>query len=162
MIMGNRISDCQNDGVQVSSEVKPGDVRNILIFSNEIDNSGDIGINLDGVWYGELTSNKVTDSGRTGILLFESDHIDVVAGSIFDNGYGIVIAGSDDNRVIDNTVRKNREWGIALVQDEYGIPSNNNIVASNKAKANGIYDLYDDGTGTGNIWRSNVYDTRNW
>lgn len=163
MIMGNQISDCQNDGVKVRSDVDPGDVRNVLISGNKIDNNGDIGINLEGVSYAKLRMNKVTNNMRSGILLSASDHIDVIAGSVLDNGYGIVIAGSENNRVIGNRVRKNREWGIALVEDEYHFTSNNNVVASNIAKGNVLYDLYDDGTGTGNIWRrSNIYKTKNW
>ncbi|MGB9659724.1 MAG: hypothetical protein ACPLY9_04295 [Nitrososphaerales archaeon] len=37
-----------------------------------------------------------------------------------------------------------------------------NIIAFNIVKDNVKYDLFDDGTGTGNIWEFNIYDTKNW
>jgi len=71
-----------------------------------------------------------------------------------DEGIGII--SSNDNMVIGNTVSGNT-WGIVLVEG-----SSRNIIMSNRARGNTQYDLFDDGTGTGNVWKLNSYDTKNW
>jgi len=68
---------------------------------------------------------------------------------------GIEIASSNGNRVIGHTAT-GKMVGILL---EAG--STRKVIMSNRAQGNVYYDLFD-GTGTGNVWRLNIFDTKNW
>jgi parallel beta-helix repeat protein len=137
-------------------------IRSVFVSSNEVHNNIGAGILLQGISHGIVWANNVTNNGSSGIVVMYSDHINVLYGSVHDNGWGIVIAGSNNNKVIGNIVRNNYNWGIALIMDDLGITSNNNVVRFNLAKGNVQFDLYDDGTGTGNVWSYNIYNTKNW
>jgi len=180
MIKGFEIRDYLSS---VSNAITADGASHIKIINNMIYNV------FSGIYIGngknvEISKNVVKDSDFVGIWIAaditDSENIKVMNNRVTGittpypefGGHGIYVIvgemelknlkGSENNRVIGNRVRKNREWGIALVEDMYGIPSNNNVVASNIAKGNVLYDLYDDRTGTGNIWRSNIYKTKNW
>ena len=107
----------------------------------------------------------MNDNRQSGIeVIWGSSHIEVMMNLIVHNGrYGIEIVGSDYNKVTGNTVKANG-WskpeisaGIAL-----DFASDYNVVTLNLAKGNVQFDLYDDGTGTGNVWKLNTYNTKNW
>jgi len=69
---------------------------------------------------------------------------------------GIEIDSSNDNTVTGDTVSDNT-WGIVLIEGSSG-----NLIMSNRAKGNTEYDLFWDASGTGNVWKLNIYDTKNW
>ncbi|MCP8308336.1 MAG: right-handed parallel beta-helix repeat-containing protein [archaeon] len=156
-ITGNTVSDCSTDGIVVlklSEECRNS--RDVFISDNRVDNNGGAGILLEGVSYGKVLENEVTNS-RDGIIVFDSNHIIVKRNMVTDNFVdGIEINSADNNKVIDNIVKDNR-WGIVLVDG-----SSYNIVMFNEAKGNIAYDLSDDKTGTNNIWEFNIYDTKDW
>ena len=56
--------------------------------------------------------------------------------------------------VTGNVVKNSASWGIAV-----WLGSSNNVVSWNVVKNSGQYDLYWDGTGTGNVWTGNLCKT---
>jgi hypothetical protein len=67
---------------------------------------------------------------------------------------GVVLVSADGTHVTGNLVKNSVEWGIALT-----VGSSYNLVALNFVKNSGMYDLYWDGSGTGNVWFANVCQT---
>lgn len=78
------------------------------------------------------------------------------------NGDGIVIYASDHNAVKENVVNGNNRYGIALKSITATICSSKNLIKENVALDNGEFDLYWDGLGESNIWKENLYETKNW
>jgi parallel beta-helix repeat protein len=158
-IMSNKVSQCGGDGIVVEKMASySGPITNVVISYNTVDNNGGAGIIVQGVTQGQVSANTVTNSeSHSGIILIDSSKI-TVAGNVVRNNLldGIEINSSNDNTVIGNTVSGNT-WGIVLVEG-----SSDNVIMSNRAKGNTQYDLFWDGTGTGNVWKLNTYDTKNW
>jgi len=156
-ITGNTVYDCSTDAIVVLKLTEEcRNYRDVFISDNRVDNNVGAGILLEGVSYGNVLENEVTNS-RDGIIVFDSNHIIVKRNLVTDNIVdGIEINSAEFNKVIDNIVRHNK-WGIVLVDEP-----NYNIVMFNEAKGNVEYDLSDDKTGTGNVWESNIYDTKDW
>jgi parallel beta-helix repeat protein len=168
-IMSNKVSHC-GDGIVVEREASFSDpITNVVISDNQVDNNVGIGIIVQGVSYAKVAGNRVNDNGHSGIgVIWGSSHIEVMMNLIVHNGrHGIEIMGSDYNRVIGNTVKANGlsepevSAGITLISSSDST-SDYNVVMLNLAKGNVQFDLYDDGTGTGNVWKLNRYDTKNW
>jgi len=157
-ITGNTVSDCYGDGIVVLKLFEEcRNSRDVFISDNRVDNNGGAGILLEGVSYGEVLENEATNNFHDGIVVFDSNHIIVKRNLVTNNTLdGIEINFSENNRVIDNIVKNNR-WGIVLV-----VKSNYTVVMFNEVKGNIDYDLYDDKTGTNNVWKFNIYDTKNW
>ncbi|NWG10124.1 MAG: right-handed parallel beta-helix repeat-containing protein [Nitrososphaerales archaeon] len=157
-ITGNTVSDCSTDGIVVLKLFeKCRNSTDVFISDNRVDNNGGAGILLEGVSYGKVLENEVTNNIHSGIIIFDSNHIIVKRNLVTNNGGdGIEINFADNNKVIDNIVKDNN-WGIVLVDG-----SSYNIVMFNEAKGNIAYDLSDDKTGTDNIWEFNIYDTKDW
>jgi len=163
-ITNNTVSDCGEDGIAVlklSEDFKNS--RDVLIHNN----NGGAGILLEGVSYGEVLENELTNNDLGGIVIvLGSDNIIVKMNSVLQNGIfyekaGIHIQESSNNTVVWNTVRDNG-IGIVRFSPDSVFETSYNIIAFNVVKDNVEYDLFDDGTGTGNIWEFNIYDTKNW
>jgi len=73
---------------------------------------------------------------------------------ILGNIVGVLLYTTVGASVTGNVITGSATYGIALFYD-----SNDNTVAGNLVKNSGEYDLYTDGTGTGNSWTGNVCAT---
>jgi hypothetical protein len=78
--------------------------------------------------------------------------------------WGINLEGVVQSGVTNNMVTASRGWGIMLrqTQGEDGAPISypfGNTVSGNVVWGNGL-DLYDDGTGQGNLWEDNICATK--
>jgi parallel beta-helix repeat protein len=136
----------------------------------------------------EVVGNVVTASGGMGITVFANDNVvkdnQVMASGLTHPSWkdGIRILG-DDNEIKDNDVYDSRENGIAIrgnrnsvldnrvfLSGRYGIgmlywfssTTNDNLAKDNVVSGSALFDLFDDGTGIGNVWRNNQYDTANF
>ena len=115
---------------------------------------------------------------QAGIKVHRSHDIEVRQNNIHvAEGHGIRIVDSYDNIVFDNSVNNNGGVGILLQwadgnevlenranHNEYGIKlenSDDNLIEGNKARANEVYDLFEDSS-SGNTWNDNSYKTKNW
>ncbi|NIM00265.1 MAG: hypothetical protein GTN89_05115 [Acidobacteria bacterium] len=89
----------------------------------------------------------------------------------------------DDNEIKDNDVYDSREEGIAIrgnrnlvvdnrvfLSGRYGIgmlywsldTTDDNLAKDNVVFGSALFDLFDDGTGIGNVWRDNQCNTANF
>jgi parallel beta-helix repeat protein len=136
----------------------------------------------------EVLGNFVTTSGGMGITVFAHDNVvkdnQVMASGLTHWAWkdGIRILG-DDNEIKDNDVYDSRENGIAIrgnrnlvvdnrvfLSGRYGIgmlhwissTTNDNLVKDNVVSESVLFDLFDDCSGTGNVWRDNQYDTASY
>ena len=87
--------------------------------------------------------------------------VDILAGSaivagneIIGSPEGIMMDGVTGALVVGNEIKDSGDLGIALI--DY---SSNNLIARNEVTNSGTFDLFWDGTGTGNHWLKNVYTT---
>lgn len=79
----------------------------------------------------------------------------MVSGNIVrGNIVGVELYSATGVSVTGNVITNSAWYGIALF--EY---SSNNLIAHNVVKNSGLYDLYWDGTGTGNVWTHNICST---
>jgi parallel beta-helix repeat protein len=79
----------------------------------------------------------------------------VVSGNVVPGTYiGVWVDYANGISVLGNVIKNSAEYGIAVTDG-----SSYNTVAFNVVKGSGAYDLYWDGTGTGNHWTGNVYKT---
>jgi parallel beta-helix repeat protein len=164
-IMSNKVSQCGNGIVVEKLASFSGPITSVVISGNQVDNNAYVGIVLQLVIYANVAGNRVNDNGHSGIEVTSgSSHIEVTMNLIVHNGrYGIEIAGSDYNKVTGNTVKANG-WSKPEISAGIALDSTSdyNVVTLNLAKGNVQFDLYYDGTGMGNVWKLNTYDTKNW
>ena len=150
-VSGNEISDC-DDGVYMYG------VEDVDILENEISGSTYEGI---VAWWSSgnlIEENEVKDSGYAGIKLGSSDDNQVLENEVIGSTYeGILLFhGSDNNLVKENEV-SDCDCGIVLKID-----ASNNDVLENEVKDSGSFDLFWDGSGAGNNWQDNEYETSNF
>jgi parallel beta-helix repeat protein len=180
-IVGNIISRCGNGIVLTGA-------NDNTVRGNRVSDSTASGLVLrETAADNEIVGNVVTASGGHGIVLTNLTTNNVVKDNQFTASglihtrwkNGINIAG-DDNEIKDNDVSDSREDGIAIRGDRnlvvdnkvflsgrYGISAlypitNDNMVRDNLVSGSSVFDLCDDGRGTGNVWRDNSYDTANF
>jgi parallel beta-helix repeat protein len=68
---------------------------------------------------------------------------------------GILVSTSDNNNIRENNISNCGFYGINV---RWG--ASNNLIKKNTIEGSGLYDLYWDGTGEGNIWNENEFDTK--
>jgi hypothetical protein len=102
-----------------------------------------------------VTGNRILGGG-TGIEIAIGPGV-AVGNTVIGADVGVGIYGGIGALVSGNLIKNSSTWGIA-VQTVLGTPINNRIVG-NWISNSGAYDLYWDGTGTGNVWIGNVYGT---
>lgn len=161
VVISNRVSSC-GDGIdilQFTTDARP--IEDVVVSYNTVDNNVGVAILLQGVSRGQVLANTLTNNlglFGAGMVVAYSSRITISRNLIRHNNVdGIEISSSNDNMVIGNTATDNGRWGIALKDG-----SSRNVIMSNRAKGNIEYDLFDDRTGTGNVWKLNSYDTKNW
>jgi parallel beta-helix repeat protein len=147
--------------------------------------------NVDGiliVLLPGLTVNSSSDIMVTHNHVYNNNHVNfAVPGGGFESfvpsGCGILVVGTDNTNVQNNTVQKNNFLGIAVVSTTVlgalaGIPleafasiepnPDGTLVKDNVVNTNGTVqpalpfpasDLLWDGSGTNNCWKSNIYNS---
>jgi parallel beta-helix repeat protein len=181
-ILGNEMSLC-------GTGIVLGGAHDNQVRENRITDSTASGLVLvDGSSGNELTGNIVTASGGMGITVFAHGNVvknnQVMASGLSHPGWkdGIRVLG-DDNEIKDNDVYDSRQDGIAIrgnrnlvvdnrvhLSGRLGIGmlywflsgTDDNLAKDNVVSGSAFLDLFDDGTGTGNVWRNNQYDTANF
>ncbi len=181
-VVGNTISLCGTGIVLVGA-------NDNKVRENRITDSTASGLVLVEASAGnELVGNVVTASGGMGITVFANDNVvkdnQVMASGLTHTRWkdGINIAG-DDNEIKDNDVYDSREEGIAIrgnrnlvvdnrvfLSGRYGIgmlywsldTTDDNLAKDNVVFGSALFDLFDDGTGIGNVWRDNQCNTANF
>jgi len=100
-----------------------------------------------------VSLNTISDGGSAGVYIVGGPAT-VVANAILDSYVGVWVDYANSVSVAGNLVKDSAEYGIAVTDG-----SSNNTVAFNFVKGSGAYDLYWDGTGTGNVWIGNFHKT---
>jgi len=94
-------------------------------------------------------------SGISGLGVFVGDGPALVKdNTILGADYGVWLYGAVNTTVTGNLIKDSAHYGIALTNG-----SSYNLIEWNLVKHSGVYDLYWDGTGTGNVWFGNVCKT---
>jgi Periplasmic copper-binding protein (NosD) len=102
-----------------------------------------------------VTGNKILGGG-SGVDITTGPGT-AVGNTVIGADVGVMLDGSIGATVLGNVIKNSGTWGIA-VQTVLGTPINNHIIG-NWISNSGAYDLYWDGTGTGNVWSGNVFGT---
>ena len=158
IVQGNNVSHNREMGIFVRGSYN-------RVINNTVTRNGFGGINIDGTIpqavFDVLSGNIVTENGGYGVGLWVAANSVVSDNTVSGNGEygGIALAEmSYNNTVTRNLVLGNSGNGISVVEGS----SANNIVL-NRAKGNGDgasrFDLFDDGSGSGNVWANNDFGT---
>jgi parallel beta-helix repeat protein len=113
-----------------------------------------------GIFIGWMNStvigNKVLGTdllGSAGVYIQAGSSV-VLGNEIVGSDLGVVLDGATGTVVVGNVIKDSQELGIALIDS-----ASNNAVVRNQVTNSGTFDLFWDGTGTGNHWLKNVYTT---
>lgn len=158
IVQGNSVSDNREMGIFVRGSYN-------RIVNNTVARNGFGGINIDGTIpqavFDVVSGNIVTENGGYGVGLWVAANSVVSDNIVSGNGeYGGIGLSemSYNNTVTRNLVERNSGNGISVLEGS----SANNIVL-NRAKGNGdgasTFDLFDDASGSGNVWSNNDFDT---
>ena len=160
VVRGVRVSDNRSDGFFVDGLAASDSSDNRLI-GNEASGNGEDGISLRGSNGNTLRSNTSTANGTVGVsvafssqrntirgntltgnqgqgvfLLDLADGNDLVSNRIVGNGLaGVLISGSNRNRVVANTIGHNAE-GIDVLSGDRPLGSDDNVLARNLVEGN--------------------------
>ncbi len=104
-----------------------------------------------------ISGNTVLGPGPFGVYV-QGGTASVEANAIFNSIVGVQVEGATGVLVRGNQVVDSGQWGIAVVTG-LGLPPNNNLIEQNTVTGSGRFDLYWDGTGSGNVWTGNVFQT---
>jgi parallel beta-helix repeat protein len=150
-----------------SSVVVSYSLINVVVSQNTIFGGGKGSTNnpANGVYVtggpGQVSGNTVTGSyigvwldaakGAQAAAMHNRSprwgHHGLISGNTITPTYDVLVSG--------NIIKNSAEYGIALTDG-----SSNNIVSYNIVSGSGVYDLYWDRTGTGNVWTGNQYKTK--
>jgi parallel beta-helix repeat protein len=158
-IRENRVSHTNANGIVLFDTS-----GNNEVVGNSVTVSGGYGITLTNLAINNVVKdNQVAASGLTHSLWKDGIRVAGHENEIKDNDVydsredGIGIRGNG-NLVKDNTVLGSGRFGISAL---YPI-TNDNLIWDNMVVGSMVFDLYDDGWGTGNVWRDNHYATSNF
>jgi parallel beta-helix repeat protein len=147
-----------------SSVVVSYSLINFVVSQNTIFGGATGSTSANGVYVtggpGQVTGNTVSGS-YIGVWLDAAT--DVQAAAMHNRwpqwGHPGLISGntitpSRNVLVTDNVIKNSAEYGIALTQG-----SSDNVITGNLIMKSGVFDLYWDGTGSGNVWKVDVCQT---
>ena len=162
-VTGNEISDLASNGIYVSSfvgdpDTHPGgiaEVRSLTIQNNDIVRNAACGTKMEGVIQSSLQGNTIKSNGEAGIQLNSVTACNINSNVVNRNLDGISLAASSGNTIQNNTTSRNGRYGISLAD-----LSHNNLVRLNQALNNTTFDLVQDATCTGNVWKNNNFGTK--
>jgi parallel beta-helix repeat protein len=100
-----------------------------------------------------VSQNTILGGGAAGIFVVGSPGV-VSGNTILESYDGVWLNSTNNVQVTANVIKNSAQYGIALTNG-----SSYNLIAYNVVKYSGAYDLYWDGTGTGNFWIGNEYQT---
>lgn len=128
---------------------------NFLFDSNQIyDNNGNP-IYLVWTYYGMIRSNQIHDNSDS-LRLYVVNYLEIVNNTVSGSSSdGLYMDFTSGVRVVDNRIYGNTGYG--LKAGSYSLYSEiyNNVIGFNEAgnaMDNGVYNEWDDGVGTGNVW----------
>jgi hypothetical protein len=100
-----------------------------------------------------VTFNTINGAGAAGIYI--SGGPGQVAGNVVSAANtGIQVDVANGVNVAANLIKNSVQWGIAVTDG-----SGNNRIIGNFVHESGAFDLYWDGSGTGNVWHANLCQT---
>ncbi len=100
-----------------------------------------------------ISRNTILDGGSAGVYVVGGPGV-VSRNAISGSYAGVWVDYANGVNVTSNAIKNSATWGIAVTHD-----SNSTLVGWNYVKNSGQYDLYWDGTGTGNVWTNNYCQT---
>jgi parallel beta-helix repeat protein len=159
IVQGNNVSDNSHVAIFVRGSYN-------RVINNTVARNGFGGINIDGTVaqaiYDVVSGNSVSENEGYGVGLWVAANCVVSDNTVSGNGEygGIGLAETSYNvTVTRNLVLRNSGNGVSVVER-----SSANSIILNRVKGNGDgvshFDLFDDGSGFGNIWANNEFDTR--
>jgi len=129
-----------------------------IVIKNKVATTAD-GIIVDEEAHGNVITKNTVSGDYYGIALGDRCHDnEIIKNKVSDSYHGIFLGdtGAHNNTVIQNKV-SDSDYGISVVETSSG-----NLIGRNKVSDSLIFDLYWDGTGTGNTWEKNKYETSNF
>ena len=102
-----------------------------------------------------MTGNRILGGG-SGVDITNGPGI-AIGNTVIGADVGVMVDGGIGALVSGNVIKNSATWGIA-VQTVLAVPFNNHIIG-NWISNSGAYDLYWDGSGTGNVWAHNICTT---
>jgi hypothetical protein len=194
-IVGSDFNDIRNSnitnngpfsGLSMVGDSDSNEIENNVISSNNVANTGDDGIRVEGPGanLNIISGNNVSGNGLEGIAIFSDQGTgNLNTGNLIEfnivnaNGFGLLAARPGDgirlfiranaNTVQNNTVRDNAGHGIFaqfLTSQSAGAQSNqfasNTALNNNRAGRASTFDLTDQNASCdSNIWASNTFGT---
>lgn len=114
-----------------------------------------------------VSSNTIAGGGSPGVYITDGPGT-VISNAITGADTGVWLDSASGVLVVGNVIKNSVEYSIAVTStNAFGLPitpspSSNNFIVGNFVHNSGIYDLYWDGVGTGNVWYGNYYSTSNF
>ena len=103
------------DGIKVSGEFNRENCDGNIIYNNTIEKSNGYGIFLDWASYNNISYNHINDYIDHEIYIYRGSNTNkIVNNTILESDIGILTDTSENNFIINNTVRDNRNNGIQL------------------------------------------------
>lgn len=171
-IIQNTVEDNHNwAGIMLMDESHD----NFVLGNTSLRNS--IGIVLDGATKNQIRFNNASSNDTQGIVLLRSANRNLVEfNTANQNSSGIDLDdGSTSNDVRNNQANHNSAEGFRVYQSNQNLLRANvadkngkygfvvfggasfNTLIGNSGHGNGLFDGYDEGTGTGNVWKKNHF-----
>jgi parallel beta-helix repeat protein len=121
-IVNNTVSGSSGHGIHMLNS------KNHLISGNLIHDNSKAGIQFSGANYSRIAANDIRQNGY-GIFIDRSEQNRISDSDVWDNrGDGIVISATSMSEFINNSIHNNSENGI------YHVDSDNNIITGNRIR----------------------------
>ena len=170
-VFGNEIGiwviDTKNVEVEKNDVYNNGDgifvdnSSDVEVSKNDVFNNDFYGISLDGSTDVEISQNDVFGNGLNGISLFSSSSIQVSKNDVSRNGIeatsdedgaGILLVGSTNNKISENEVERNASYGLYLDSASIG-----NLITKNEFERNVDGAILDLSLSGANTYRRNRF-----
>jgi len=126
---------------------------NNTVSGNSITNSGRVGVILWESSNNTVSGNSITNSGSQGLWLNKSSNSTVFENNIINNAHGIVLHGSSYNVIYRNNIKNNTGTGIHVGGSNNKLYHNNLINNTLQAYSATENNVWDDGYPSGgNYW----------
>jgi len=125
------------------------------VVSNNLLAGNRMGLLIADAVYGNFSANVMSGNLESGVLIRDTDHIEIVDNAIFDNGITGISLKDTRASIKNNLIIKNGERGIGIISFNGQITKNN--IANNGIYAIGLEDSGDIDA-TGNWWGQSDLD----
>ena len=121
-IIGNEVDDSGDNGIEAS------DISGLLIKKNDVSDSGDDGIYVTESNDVRIKKNDVYDSGDNGIAVWFSNDVRIKKNDVHDSGFnGILSIANDDVLVRGNDVHGGYGTGILVEETPFATIDGNDV-----------------------------------